>query len=220
MIFYPVKEDPPMPRFSNPSDLPPSAPPTGVPANVSIDDRHPEVPDNRYDLRILRAIRRIIRSADQHSKRLSVDYGITLPQLICLNKIVEEGPISVKSLAQAVFLSPSTIVGIVDRLEKREYVARHRSKVDRRSVELCATESGIALARKSPPPLQDAFLDSLRRLEPEEQTTIADALERVVDLMEIRDTGTPPLLPTNPEIPASVSPPALDAAPKTDLLDP
>lgn len=206
--------------FSDPSDLPAPLKSEGVSQAVPIEDQHPEVPTDRYDLRILRAIRRLIRSADQHSKRLSVDYGITLPQLICLNKIVEEGPISVKSLAQAVFLSPSTIVGIVDRLEKRQYVARHRSKVDRRSVELCATESGIALALKSPPPLQDAFLDSLRRLEPEEQTTIADALERVVDLMEIRDAGTPPLLPTNPEMPASVSPPAMDAASKTDLLEP
>lgn len=207
-----------MPPFPNDSGFPPAPSHSGFPMEPT-DDRHPEVPDNRYDLRILRAIRRIIRSADQHSKRLSVDYGITLPQLICLNKIVEESPITVKKLAEAVFLSPSTIVGIVDRLEKRQYVARKRSQVDRRAVELCATESGIALARKSPPPLQDTFLDSLRRLEPDEQTTIADALERVVDLMEIRDSGTPPLLPTTPEIPVSVLPESIPTPEKSGFLE-
>ena len=71
-----------------------------------------------YEERIVTAIRRIIRSVDIYSQRLALESGVTVPQLSCLIRVAESGPMTLKALAESVDLSASTAVGIVDRLEK------------------------------------------------------------------------------------------------------
>lgn len=160
----------------------------------------PVIPTERLDLQILRSIRQIMRSADKHSKHLAQTYGITLPQLVCLNKVVEKGPITVKNLAAEIYLSPSTIVGITDRLESRGLVLRIRSEVDRRSVSIEATEKGVHLTLDSPPLLQDAFIKALNRLPLEDQKIMAESLEKIVTLMEIQKVDASPILETKTDL--------------------
>jgi DNA-binding MarR family transcriptional regulator len=149
-----------------------------------------------YHGRILRAIRRIIRSVDIYSHKLATAHGVTVPQLSCLLRVVEAGPATLKALAREVDLSSSTLVGIVDRLEAKGLVRRERSTSDRRQVLISATEEGIALASTSPPPLQDRLAESLDSLPDFERAAIAQALERIVDLMEIRQIDAAPILDT------------------------
>lgn len=155
-----------------------------------------EVSPERHDLRILQALRRIIRSIELYSRKLALAHGITAPQLVCLVQLVERGPISLKALAAEVHLSPATMVGIVDRLEGKGLARRERSKVDRRSVFVSATESGRALALAAPSPLQDTLAGALEQLPDLERVAIALSLERVVELMEIERVDAAPLLHT------------------------
>jgi len=74
-----------------------------------------------------------------YSHKLAVESGVTVPQLSCLLRIVEVGPLSLKTLATEVDLSASTMVGIIDRLEKKDLVKRERSTVDRRQVLISST---------------------------------------------------------------------------------
>ncbi len=150
-----------------------------------------EVPGERYDLRILQAIRRIIHAVDTYSHRMAVRHGITSPQLICLLKILEAGELSLKALAREVYLSPSTIVGIVDRLETKGLVRRERSAKDRRLVQIKATEAGERLGKDAPSPLQDALARAMNELPAEEKAALASAFEHVVDLMENSDREAP-----------------------------
>ena len=154
----------------------------------------PEVPPDKLDLRVLSAIRRIIRSVGFYSKRLASGHGVTVPQLICLTKIVAARSITIKQLAGTVYLSPSTLVGIVDRLEEKGLVTRERSREDRRLVAIRATEKGARLVAEAPSPLQDKLLQSLGQLSDLEQLAIAVSLERVVDLMEIGHVDATPML--------------------------
>lgn len=146
--------------------------------------------------RTLRAIRRIIRSVDMYSSRLAIGFGVTVPQLTCLLRVVEAGPLTLKALAQEVDLSASTLVGIIDRLEKKGLVKRDRSRTDRRQVLISATQAGVALASGSPTPLQDRLAAALNTLPESEQSAIAVSLERIVDLMQIRQVGAAPILDT------------------------
>jgi len=41
------------------------------------------------DLRILSALRKIMRAVDMHSRKLEAGYGITSPQLLCLQHVVD-----------------------------------------------------------------------------------------------------------------------------------
>ena len=152
----------------------------------------------RYDLRVLRSIRRIIRCVDMYSKQLESQSHITAPQLVCLLAVVNGGPMTATALAKEVHLSPSTVVGILDRLEEKGLVARSRGVEDRRIVRVSATYRGVALANQAPSPLQERLAQGLNRLPELEQAAIALALERVVELMEAQHIDSAPILETGP----------------------
>jgi|WetSurMetagenome_2_1015567.scaffolds.fasta_scaffold347359_2 DNA-binding MarR family transcriptional regulator len=147
-----------------------------------------------YDRRVLRALRRIVRAIDLYSSELKARCGLTVPQLICLSAIVREEEITSVGLALQVHLSPSTLVGIIDRLERAGLIHRERSTVDRRQVMIKATDSGVEAIRKAPSPLQDNLANGLAGLPPEELSTIALSLERIVELMEAHEIKVAPLL--------------------------
>lgn len=153
----------------------------------------PEIPGDRHDLRVLRAIRRIVRSVGVYSRKLAYEHGITSPQLVCLLRIQEMGGTTLKHLAREVHLAPSTVVGIVDRLEARGLLCRERSARDRRLVHLRITEEGRLLLERAPSPLQDSLKEALELLPGEERVTIARSLERIVEMMEIGEAETTPL---------------------------
>ena len=137
-----------------------------------------------YDLRILRALRRITRSIALHSRQLAAGSNITAPQLICLRAVVENGPMTATAISREVHVSASTVVGILDRLEDKELIRRERGREDRRIVFVSATPAGVTLARETPSPLQKKLADALNELPELEQATITLSLERIVDLME------------------------------------
>jgi DNA-binding MarR family transcriptional regulator len=144
----------------------------------------PVVPKERYDLRILSSLRRIIRAVDIYSRRLALDYGVTVPQLLCLLKVDELGPLTIKDLSEEVYLNPSTLVGIVDRLENAGLFTRERSVRDRRRVRISLTAAGNEMVAKSPSPLQDTLAGKIDALPELERATIALSLEKILDLME------------------------------------
>ncbi len=137
-----------------------------------------------YDLRILRALRRITRAIALHSRQLAAYSNITAPQLVCLRAVVENGPLTTTAISREIHVSPSTVVGILDRLEDKGWVVRERSREDRRIVMVSATESGRALVRDTPSPLQQKLAEALNELPELEQATITLSLERIVALME------------------------------------
>jgi DNA-binding MarR family transcriptional regulator len=138
----------------------------------------------QYDLRILRALRRITRSIALHSRQLSAYSNITAPQFVCLRAVIERGPMTATAISREIHVSASTVVGILDRLEDKGLVRRERGREDRRIVFVTATEAGIALAHDTPSPLQKKLSDALNALPELEQVTMTMALERIVDLME------------------------------------
>ncbi|WP_233235276.1 MarR family winged helix-turn-helix transcriptional regulator [Bordetella sp. LUAb4] len=146
----------------------------------------------QYDLRILRALRRITRSIALHSRQLAAVSHITAPQLMCLRTVIASGPITATAISREIHVSPSTVVGILDRLEDKGLVRRERSREDRRTVFVTATPAGIALAEEAPSPLQKHLAEALNALPELEQATITLSLERIVALMEQGGQAAPP----------------------------
>jgi DNA-binding MarR family transcriptional regulator len=123
-------------------------------------------------------------------------YGITGPQLVCLVTLCDAGAMTSSELSRRVFVSASTITGIIDRLEKSGYVERKRDTIDRRRVLLHPTEQGFKLAYRAPSPIQDRLMQRLRELPALEQIAISMSLQRIVDLMEARTLDASPILAT------------------------
>ena len=126
-----------------------------------------------------------MRAVDVHSHRLSAVYKITSPQLLCLRTLVDDGPLTPSALAKLLHLSPSTVVGIVDRLEQKELAVRERSMVDRRQVLIHVTAAGVDLVKSVPSPLQHRLAEGLASLPEDELITIGKSLEQLVELLEL-----------------------------------
>lgn len=165
-----------------------------VPPSPEVFDATPATPEPvhlaevkvRYDLSVLQSLRRIIRAVSLYSHQLAATYKVTAPQLLCLLTIVNEGSLHLSTLSKQVFLSASTVVGILDRLEEKGLITRQRDYKDRRLINIQATPKGKALIAQAPSPLPTALAESLQQLPELEQATIALSLQRVVDLMEER----------------------------------
>jgi len=160
----------------------------------------PPIPAGSYELRIMQSLRRIIRAIESHSQTLSQQHQVTGPQLACLLALRGEGLTTTK-LAQTVFLSPSTVVGIVDRLAEKELVSRQRSSRDRRQVLISLTDAGVQLTQSAPSPLQQTLSAGLQKLPELEQVGITLSLEKVVELMNARNIDAAPVLETGPIAP-------------------
>jgi DNA-binding MarR family transcriptional regulator len=151
-------------------------------------------PGDRVDHEVLRSLRRIFHAVDRHSRQLARLHGLTEPQAICLNAVNRAGELNTGQLARTVSLSPPTVTGILDRLERRGLVMRERAVRDKRQVVIRLTDGGRQLLEKSPPPLQERFTRRLAALSGSRQRQIARSLNDVVRLMEAEDIEAAPLL--------------------------
>lgn len=157
-----------------------------------------QAPTTRYDLRVLKALRQIIRAVDLHSRQLLGQHKVTGPQLITLLTVENCGPVTATAIAGHIHLSPSTVIGILDRLETKGFIRRDRDPKDRRLVQVSLTELGEVLARNAPSPLQDTLAEAMGKLPETELATIAESLERIVGLMQIQHVEAAPILETGP----------------------
>ena len=149
---------------------------------------------NDYEYRILSALRRVIRSVDIYSKKLNTELGLTTPQLLCLHALAKSDSMILTDLAKEINLGVSTVNGIIDRLEAKQFLTRNRSAEDRRKVCLKISSSGKEIVLQAPSLLQDKLSASLSKLTDNEQLAITESLELVVKLMEVEKVDTSPNL--------------------------
>lgn len=148
---------------------------------------------------VLRAIRRIVRKISSHSKHLSLEIGLTVPQLMCLKAIGEleetgTEEITVAKVAERVQLSAATVSRVVDRLVNGGLVLRERTAPDRRKVALSLTPSGLDRFHSLPVPLQEKFVERLRALSEEEKKHLLSSLHQLASLMDAETLDAAPIL--------------------------
>lgn len=147
---------------------------------------------------VLISIRQIVRRISEHSKHLSRDVGLTVPQLMCLKAIgeleEENQEITVARVGQRVSLSPATVSRIVDRLVRARLITRERQEKDRRKVCLALTAAGAERFGSLPTPLQERFVQRFLALEMNDRIALLEALRRISEMMEASDLDAAPLL--------------------------
>ena len=150
-----------------------------------------------YD-EVLVALRRVIRTTDLHSKRLSKSAGLTAPQLLIMRTIRDLGQVTIGTIADKVSLSQATVTTILDRLELRKLVYRVRSTQDKRKVHAHLTEAGGEILARAPNPLQEDFIKKYQALAEWEQTMILASLQRVANMMDADHIDAVPVLDVGP----------------------
>lgn len=134
---------------------------------------------------IVQSFRRIFKAIQQYSEEVLKEFGVTGPQLWLLKMLRREGGTSVGELSQKMFLHISTVSGIIDRLEAKDYVARKKEAADRRVVTVHLTAAGKRIVDRAPEPSQGKLLYSLQNLSEKEVLEMHEALQKIVRLMEV-----------------------------------
>ncbi|RJP23476.1 MAG: MarR family transcriptional regulator [Deltaproteobacteria bacterium] len=128
-------------------------------------------------------LRRVVQVVHGYSKRAEHVAGLTGPQLWAIKVLAESAPIMVSELARRMYLHPSTVIGILDRLETRGLVRRTRSTEDRRVVTVGLTRRGKETVKKVPAVAQGLLLTGLEELSDLDLKVISEGLELLVGIL-------------------------------------
>ena len=137
-----------------------------------------------YMEKIFLALRYITHISSLYSKLLAKEMHLTTGQLLCLRALAKEDGLPIRQISKRIFLSPSTVTGVIDRLEARGLVARRRDNPDRRIISLVITDAGRRLVESAPVPIQSLLAENLKKVPLEEVQGICSGLERVLDFIK------------------------------------
>ncbi len=147
---------------------------------------------------VLDNLRRVFKVVHRYSKRAEKVGGLTGPQVWAMKVLAESAPIRVTDLARRMYLHPSTVVGILDRLEQQGQVTRTRSEKDHRVVTVTLTAKGRETVSKVPRIAQGLLLKGLEELSDGDLQTASEGLRRLVGILGVE--GMPPPLLLSPEV--------------------
>jgi MarR family transcriptional regulator, organic hydroperoxide resistance regulator len=150
---------------------------------------------------IVGAIRRLVRAVYLDSAKMSKQYGFTGSQSSVLRSLIHSGPLSSAELSRILYVTPSNMTGIIDRLEKKGLVERIRKEGDRRIALITLTGRGADLSRTLPDPIEHKLISELGDLEPEHVQMLGLAVQQILTLIDAKGVDETPLgLNQAPEI--------------------
>jgi len=112
-------------------------------------------------------------------RRIFNDFGLTEQQWRVLRVLWEREAVTIKRLAELTLIPAPSLVGIVDRLERDEFVTRQRSQVDRRKVNVVLIAKGVALEHQVMPRVAKAYAQLKQSVDPETWDSVLAGLEQI-----------------------------------------
>jgi DNA-binding MarR family transcriptional regulator len=119
----------------------------------------------------------VVQRMKQHSARQAAEWEMSVAQVRALYALRE--PLSMRELADRLYLDPSNLTALVDRLEALGLVERTADAEDRRVKRLVITQKGVELSGKI---IDAVFAESpvFDALDAREQRQLLDLLARLV----------------------------------------
>ncbi|MBG0782503.1 MAG: MarR family transcriptional regulator [Bacteroidales bacterium] len=145
---------------------------------------------------VLINLRKIVRSINLESKRIQKEFGISIPQLLCLHYLASNPGYqsTISGIAAYLNLNLSTVTGIVSRLEKKHLVARLPKSGDKRITVVSLTSSGKKLLDQSPELMHQQLSHKLAALPEEEIKLLKESLGLLVHCFNINDEPASPMI--------------------------
>ncbi|MCD4785499.1 MAG: MarR family winged helix-turn-helix transcriptional regulator [Candidatus Eremiobacteraeota bacterium] len=113
-------------------------------------------------------------------------YSLTPTQMDVLSTL-KTGSMNLSTLSELVLLDSSTLVGIVDKLEKRELLIKKVSPKDRRKNNLKLTRKGNNLLRSIPPFTSPILKLAIEKLGDKEKKQFIDIMNSILRNLELED---------------------------------
>jgi len=137
--------------------------------------------DKSYE--IIRTIKSVKESLKHNFEKRFKDLNLTAPQGMLIGILVRNGQMKISDLSEKMALSNSTVSGIIDRLEKNEFVERRRSEEDRRVVMVDLTEDFRKEAKERFKTVEDSLSSVLKLATQEEAEEVIKGLETLDKLL-------------------------------------
>jgi DNA-binding MarR family transcriptional regulator len=119
------------------------------------------------------------RIARVRSEAALEPHGLRPRHLVALAVLAESGATAQQDLAAALRLDPSNLVGLLNELDERGLVSRHRSASDRRRHIVGLTDAGEATLARVHETLQGVEDELLGGLGPEDRAKLGELLRRL-----------------------------------------
>ena len=154
-------------------------------------DRAKREPAERIDglgpaldfMRVMWALDHQLQAA---SKRMGARLGVTGPQRLALRVIGQRPAATAGELAEILHLHPSTLTGILARLEGAGLVERLQDDRDARKARLQLTRRGAAINATNSGTIEHIVGQALRRLPPRKVAAARDVLLALADAFTAR----------------------------------
>lgn len=107
-------------------------------------------------------------------------YDLTAVQFAAMSVLLENPGLEQTQIAEKIAYDRATIGGVIDRLEKKDYVSRVISQQDRRAREVRLTEEGKRLVAETYPIVEALQREILSGLNEEEQQQFLGLARQVI----------------------------------------
>jgi DNA-binding MarR family transcriptional regulator len=121
----------------------------------------------------------VAHGLESSSKRMHAELGITGPQRLVLRLIGHHGRISAGDLAEVLHIHPSSLTGMLQRLEQAELIRRESDPFDRRRALLKLTRRGMRLNDQQAGTIESKIDQALRRISQERVSTAKAVLAEI-----------------------------------------
>jgi DNA-binding MarR family transcriptional regulator len=136
---------------------------------------------------IVGSIRKLVRAVYLDSQKMSRQFGLTGQQSVVLRLLLNNGSMSSADLSRLMYVTPSNMTGIIDRLEKKGLIERMRKEGDRRVTLILLTDTGKGLSKGLPDPFEKKFINQLADLEFDHVQLLAMAMNQILNLIDAED---------------------------------
>ena len=137
-------------------------------------------PRDRQSFRIALRIREINSLANARIAEALSSSGLTMPQITAIRLVAHAGSLTMSQICAEMNASPSTVAGIIDRLEAAGIVERVRSEEDRRVIYVHLAAKGSEKALFAKQTMDTCFSKAFESLADDELHEIERNLDTVL----------------------------------------
>jgi DNA-binding MarR family transcriptional regulator len=135
-------------------------------------------------LDFMRLLWAVDHGLQSNSKRMETTHGVTGPQRLVIRLVGQHPGISAGELASLLHVHPSTLTGVLGRLEARGAVVRRPDPADKRRALLGLTTKGAKLDKLRSGTVEALVRSSLGRQPPPRVRAARDVLAALADALE------------------------------------